>query len=224
MDLTLPLPLGKWHPYSNHQPGWFYQAQENALYHQTDKGVTCHSTYPQQSRAQTFHRQGELISDHPEWSSTQIAMVTEQGENIVLTGLGQTQEKQMPSNGGWLQQLENTTLGNTWNLKVWASSSMASIWQAIASHLAIVVLDGSFQNQCSACAWIIKGKNSADRIEGQMQTPGQPQDHSSFCSKAAGIYGALLMLWHFSQDYLPIDRTDHTHMRWEICTGLTEEQ
>jgi len=78
---------------------------------------------------------------------------------------------------------------------------MDNIQQAIASHKAIMVSDGSFQNQCSACAWIIKGDNSSDRIEGQMQKPGQPQDHSSFHSKAAGIYGALLMLWHFSQDY-----------------------
>ena len=31
--------------------------------------------------------------------------------------------------------------------------------------------------------------------------PGHPGDHSSFRSKAAGIYGALLTLWHFSQEY-----------------------
>jgi len=64
-----------------------------------------------------------------------------------------------------------------------------------------MVSDGSFQNQCGACAWIIKGDNSLDRIEGQMQTPGQLQDHSSFRSKATRIYGALLMLWYFSKDY-----------------------
>jgi len=31
--------------------------------------------------------------------------------------------------------------------------------------------------------------------------PGQSGDHSSFRSKAAGIYRALLTIWYFSQEY-----------------------
>jgi len=131
----------------------------------------------------------------------QIATVMIQGEKIILTGVGRTQENRVPPNRSWLQKLENTTLGTTWNLKVRSRGSMDNIRQAIVSNHAIMVSDGSFQNQCSTCAWIIEGKNSADRIKGQMQTPGQLQDHSSFRSKAAGIYRALLMLWSFSQDY-----------------------
>jgi len=33
-------------------------------------------------------------------------------------------------------------------------------------------------------------------------TPRTKQDHSSFHSEAAGIYGALLMVWYFVQEYL----------------------
>jgi len=51
-------------------------------------------------------------------------------------------------------------------------------------------------------AWIIEGEQSVDQIEGSMQTPGQQQDHSSFWSKAASIYSALLMVWYFLQEHL----------------------
>jgi len=39
-NLALPLPLGKWHPQKENSPGWYYQAQENALHHQTEDGYT----------------------------------------------------------------------------------------------------------------------------------------------------------------------------------------
>jgi len=53
----------------------------------------------------------------------------------------------------------------------------------------LAVSYGSFQNKKSACAWIIEGNNSMDRIKGSMLTPGQSGDHSSFWSKVAGVYG-----------------------------------
>jgi len=74
------------------------------------------------------------------------------------------------------------------------------------NNKALAVSNGSFQEQCGACAWIIKGETSADRIEGSMNTPGQTLDHSSFCSKAASIYGALLTIWYFVEEY-PTKRT-----------------
>jgi len=78
---------------------------------------------------------------------------------------------------------------------------MENLQQAICQEKALAVSDGSFQHSQGACAWIIEGATAADRIEGSMQAPGQPGDHSSFRSKAAGIYGALLTLWFFSQEY-----------------------
>jgi len=78
---------------------------------------------------------------------------------------------------------------------------MENLQQAICQEKALAVSDGSFQHSQGACAWIIEGATAADRIEGSMQAPGQPGDHSSFRSEAAGIYGALLTLWFFSQEY-----------------------
>jgi len=57
---------------------------------------------------------------------------------------------------------------------------MENLQHAIDSGQALAVSDGSFQNECGACAWIIEGANADDRIEGSMQTPGQLGDHSSF--------------------------------------------
>ncbi len=91
-NLTLPLPLGRWQPHQGKRLGWYYNEQENALYHRTQQGVTRHSTYPRRSRAQTFHRQGELTTDLLDWVMAQIATVRVQGEKITLTGVGWTQE------------------------------------------------------------------------------------------------------------------------------------
>jgi len=79
---------------------------------------------------------------------------------------------------------------------------MEQLQQAISSGTALAVLDGSYQNNCGSCAWIIEGKTGDDRIEGSMQTPGDPGDHSSFRSEAAGIYGALLTIWYFPKNTL----------------------
>jgi len=57
---------------------------------------------------------------------------------------------------------------------------MERVWAAITQNTALAVLDGSFQNQSRACAWILEGDNSANRIEGSMVAPGNTRDHSFF--------------------------------------------
>jgi len=68
-------------------------------------------------------------------------------------------------------------------------------------HTALVVSDGSFQEQTSASAWTIEGTRTEDHIKGSMITPGQRPDQSSFHSEAAGIYGALLTIWYLIQEF-----------------------
>jgi len=72
-NLALPLPLGKWHPQKENSPGWYYQAQENALYYQTEDGYTQHGMYPRWSRTQAFHQVGEATTLPPARSDLQIA-------------------------------------------------------------------------------------------------------------------------------------------------------
>jgi len=64
-NLVLPLPLGKWYPQKENSPGWYYQAQEHTLYHQTEDGYTQHDMYPRQSQTQAFHWVGKTTTEPP---------------------------------------------------------------------------------------------------------------------------------------------------------------
>jgi len=122
--LMLPLPLGKWYPWQENSPGWYYQAQENALYHQTEDGYTQHGMYPRWSRTQAFHRAGEATTEPPAWSKLQIASVAPQGEKIVLTGIGTSDHNQQMTQLTWINKLEQTPLGTEWQLSVSYQGSM----------------------------------------------------------------------------------------------------
>jgi len=64
----------------------------------------------------------------------------------------------------------------------------------------LAVSNGSFQNQCGVCAWIIEGTNKTNRIEGSMVALGNMGDHSAFQSKATGLYGLLLTMWYLLKE------------------------
>ncbi len=63
------------------------------------------------------------------------------------------------------------------------------------SNQALAVSNGSYQNNSGTAAWIIEESTGENQIQGSMITPGTTGDHSSFHSKAAGIYGILLTLF-----------------------------
>jgi len=97
--------------------------------------------------------------------------------------------------------MKTTTLGTEWNLQIKSTGSMDKIREAIQAKKAIAVSDGSYQNDTGACAWIIEGLSLKNRIEGLMETPGSPSDHSSFRSEAVGQYGLLLNLYHLLNNH-----------------------
>jgi len=109
---------------------------------------------------------------------------------------GRVWEKWDTEDNGWIDQINRMMLVNDWNLKIEQIGSDQNIQEAIQSGKALAVLDGSFQEQCGACAWIIKGKNNTDCIIGTMTVPSSEGNHSSFRSKAAGLYGLLLTMWY----------------------------
>jgi len=190
-NLMLPLLLGKWHHQKEHSPGWYYHISENALYYRTPEGYTCHGMYPRWSQTQLFHWRGKAAPETPDWLDLHIASVTLQGEKIALTGIGTSAGIVQMTLLNWVQKLEQMPLGMEWQLSISYRGSLDNIRCAIDTNTALAVSDSSFQDQCGACAWIIEGETSEDHIKGSMNTPGQKQDHSSFRSKAAGIYGAL---------------------------------
>jgi len=162
-------------------------------------GNTWHSMYPQWLRVQAFHSLREEIMEFQVNlnSVLQIATVSPQGMKLLLTGIGKSEQVQQMAQTTWTTQMEQTTLGTKWKLVLWCMGAMERIREAITSGTALVVSDGSFQNQCSSCTWIIEGTHSEDQIEGSMLTPRSLRDHSSFQSEAAGVYSVLLTVWYF---------------------------
>jgi len=167
----------------------------------TPEGYTCHGMYPRWLQTQLFHQIGEAAPETPAWLDLRIASVTLQGEKIALTGVGTSAGIAQMTLLNWVQKLEQMLLGTEWQLSISSCGSLDNIRHTIDTNTALAVSDSSFQDQCGACAWIIEGETSEDHIKGSMNTPGQKQDHSSFHSEAAGIYGALLTIWYFVQEY-----------------------
>jgi len=67
--------------------------------------------------------------------------------------------------------------------------------EALLRGHGFTVSDGSYKDEAGAMAWIIKkGSNLSMPLVGKRHTPGQPSDHSLFCSELAGIVGALYTL------------------------------
>jgi len=119
---------------------------------------------------------------------------------MIFTGKAESEKEGGTEDNGWINQLNRTTLANDWNLTIEQIGSDQHIWEVIQSSKALAVLDGSFQEQCGACAWIIKGENNTDHIISTMTVPGSEGDHSSFRSKAAGLYRLLLTVQYMVKD------------------------
>jgi len=128
--------------------------------------------YLRQLRAQAFHSEGEVVTQFPPNQELQIATVAPQGMKLILIGIGTSKPTQQMAQMPWTTQMEKTTLGMEWKLILWCKGSIPKIREAITKGNVLAVSDRSFQNQCSMCAWIIKGDHSVDWIKGSMITPG----------------------------------------------------
>jgi len=119
---------------------------------------------------------------------------------VILTGQADQASPPRSIASTWIEHIHEMTLAQDWQLKIEVLGSEHTIWAAIQHGTALAVSDGSFQDQSRACAWIIESKNSENRIIGTMTVPGNQGDHSSFRSKAAGIYRLLLTVWYLLKD------------------------
>jgi len=102
--------------------------------------------------------------------------------------------KKARDTSSWQQRFTSSDTATTWKIELEIKGDTTQILAAMQTNQAVAVSDGSYQADSGAAAWIIEGPMSANRIQGSMITPGTTGDHSSFRSKAAGIYGILLTL------------------------------
>jgi len=109
-------------------------------------------------------------------------------------GWGPQAPKQVTPPTDWLTRRQSSSYAKEWELQISMEGNIIKLLKAIQQGTTIDVSDRSFQSRAGTTAWIIEGQDATNRIVGSSFIPGHTKDHSSFWSKAAGIYGLLLTL------------------------------
>jgi len=119
-------------------------------------------------------------------------MVTELGSRLKLTGHGLLMP--LPPAMSGIDCFSLLQFVKDWEVNFHIIGNWADLSGAIIQGHGFTVSNGSFQSQQGATAWIIEGTSSTNRVIGKCLALGHSEDHSSFCSKLAGIYSCLLFL------------------------------
>jgi len=122
--------------------------------------------------------------------------VVEQGAKLILMGIKEFVPATVITPTTWQDQLTQSEFAQNWQLSLHWTDLVAHLLGAMVAGTAMAIFDDSYQQDHWACAWIIEGSTSTNWITGSMITPGTTDKHSSFRSKATGVYGLLLALWH----------------------------
>jgi len=186
---TLNQKLGHYFP--NQMAGWFYDADEQALWWLKETQWTHHSSIPSHSQTRSFHTRGEP-QEEPEQQRLHQATIQVHETKVILSGSGpiaQSTKQKDP-----LTQLLEHKFSCTWHWEVIIVGNLNQLLEDIQVGEGYAVSDGSFQEGRGAMAWIIKGRNKDLRIIGTCLSPSDDNKHSLFCSKLAGIYATLFTL------------------------------
>jgi len=182
-------PLGKWLPTTS---GWFYERTSDRLWHCDMQGWQYHPYLPSRSRTQYFTATGYPSSSPPLMTELRRVVAVHRGPRLLLAGYDTILESTNTYRG--IDVLRHSQLAQDWNLCLHTVGSLSALITDIRKGHGYIVSDGSYRNNASAAAWIIEGRDATCRIIGMMITPGYETDHSSFCSKLMGLYGALCTL------------------------------
>jgi len=147
---------------------------------------------PSISQTQFFENKGctpdaTLMEQNMLW-----AAILQCSHCLILSGYAQT-HKWMTSLFG-IDQLLHSPLVENWKLQITITGSLNVLWQDLLDSHRFAVSNGSYQDHAGMAAWIIEGSSTWSCIIRQMIMLGNHDDHSSFWSKLAGIYGTLLTL------------------------------
>jgi len=81
-----------------------------------------------------------------------------------------------------------------WGLTIQLVGAQRELHDALSSGIGYAVSDGLYKDAKGVAAWIIEGLTSNLHLIGQWHVPGQEDEHSSFHSELAGIFGVLYTL------------------------------
>jgi len=221
-NLTLPILLSKWSTTMVNQPGWYYHPVENALYHWTEMETTWHGMYTRQSQSQAFHAMEEIVANTVLSHKLQKASVAPQGVKVILKGIGTSQNPTPTILLPWYTQLEQTTLGTGWQLRlniqgetlqireaILGGHSTGSVQWIISKPMWHVHVD-NWRNQCDQQNW---------RIHGGTRKLGWPQHIQKWGS------GTVQLTTHnvvFIKRRV-YNRSPHGRLQWKVSVRLTEK-
>jgi len=86
----------------------------------------------------------------------------------------------VPTNQDFCQRLQSAEFSQQWGLSVQQIGGQTALLHAMSHGHSYAVSDGSYKDERGTAAWIIEGPTSALCLIGQIYTPGQSKDHSSF--------------------------------------------
>jgi len=114
----------------------------------------------------------------------------------------------------FLRTNEKMPFLSDWGLQLQLISPQGVLHTELSAGQGFVVSDGSFKDMSGVATWIIEGSSSQYRLIGQWHMPGHDDNHSSFCSKVAGIVGIL-----FTLTFWPPTSASPTF--WLACDSLS---
>jgi len=128
---------------------------------------------------------------------------------VIITGVVPIDEPQTRST------TEDDNFNLDWGISEELQGDPAQIEAAIKAGAAIAVSNGSFQDSNASAAWAIEGRENHHHLLGSGQTPGAPDDQSTYQSKLFGLWCIFCTLKRFVQDCNIT--TGHVHI---ACNGL----
>jgi len=194
----LAIPLGPWFSWSP-PSRWNFEPATNCLWSVVNAQWTFFMPLPNRTRNKTYHLHGYHVKG-PNVATLSRATVTELGRRLKLTGHSLLLPSPPATSG--IDCFSLLQFAKDWEVSFHIIGNWDDLLSAITQGYSFAVSDGSFKSQQGAAAWIIEGYSSTNWVIGKCLAPGHGEDHSSFCSKLAGIYSCLLFLKYCFQHKL----------------------
>jgi len=171
--------------------GWYYHTNTNSLWLKTPTQWIRLRGIPQHTRQHSFHGHGEVAHPAP-MNEVRKATTATCGQKVILTGFDVC--KTVDCNQDFCQAMLAMVFSIQWGLTIQLVGVQRDLHDALSLGIGYAVSDRLYKDAKGVAAWIIEGLTSNLCLTSQWHVPGQEDDHSSFCSKLAGIVGVLYTL------------------------------
>lgn len=190
--------LGKWLHNKNSNWRWFYKAQEEALFLNSDQGWqhwTRDTNRGRRGRLSKFRYNSQCISKPTDIRKATVTHTT--GGRVIFTGSAECMEDAVTMHSSKIKFNEVQLDIQDDNL------SINNFISALQEGKAKAVCDGSYfpEEQVGAAAWVFEEDITDTSISGAMPVVGQKEEQNPCRSETMGIYCVLLHLLQICQQH-----------------------